>query len=308
MFYNLKDKLRRAIFSRSVHLILSTKPVDINSNNNIALLTQLQHKDVLLALIALKSFTFRIPVGAIYVLNDGSLTTADIETLSYHIPKVEFLKMEDAYSELCPKGGTWERLLTISRLIKDHYVIQLDSDTLTLSDIPEITECVKENKSFVIGTWDEQVCESMSNRQSQAAALVSKSAQNPHIQLAAESNFNKLARFNELRYVRGCSGFSGFAKGSFDRAFVEEISAQMTQALGDRWQEWGSEQVMSNIVVANTPSNRVLPHPKYCDCSKIRGGVTAFIHFIGSCRFIGGTYAKLSRQVINDLPKMTISE
>jgi len=72
--------------------------------------------------------------------------------------------------------------------------------------------------------------------------------------------------------------------------------------LGDRWKEWGSEQVMSNIVVANTPGSRVLPHPKYCDCSKIKNGETAFIHFIGSCRFTGGTYAKLAREAIDKLP------
>jgi hypothetical protein len=141
----------------------------------------------------------------------------------------------------------------------------------------------------------------MASRQSEAAVHLRKSITPPHIQLVAEANFNKLKRFNELRYVRGCAGFSGFAKGSFSRDFVEEISSQMSDALGDRWQEWGSEQVMSNIVVANTPDCRVLPHPKYSDCIKMRLPETVFIHFIGSCRFNNGNYARLGKVLIQEL-------
>lgn len=75
----------------------------------------------------------------------------------------------------------------------------------------------------------------------------------------------------------------------------------MRAAIGEKWAEWGSEQVMSNIVLANIPASVVLPHPKYADCQKMKPGETAFIHFIGSCRFNNGTYAKLGRQVIGRL-------
>jgi hypothetical protein len=302
MFYKQRDQLYRLMFGLACRGILSTAPVKIDPCSPIALMTQLQHKDVLLALIAFKSFVSRVPVGAFFVLNDGSLTNADLDLLNHHLPGVQYLRMEDSHSGSCPSGGCWERLLSISKLVKDHYVIQLDSDTLTLDDIPEIAVCVKENRSFVIGTMDDSEIEAMSYRQGRAAARVAKSNQKPHIQLAAESSFNHLPRFHELKYVRGCAGFSGFAKGSFERAFVEEISAQMYRALGDRWREWGSEQVMSNIVVANTPDSRVLPHPKYCDCTRIMNGETVFIHFIGSCRFKGGIYARLARETFARLP------
>ena len=301
MFYNFKDKFRRLGFHLSVRHVFSTAPLGVDPNSPIALMTQLQHKDVLLAVIAFKSFAARIPVNAFYVLNDGSLTPSDFDLMRHHFPGLKFLRMEDAKSEYCPKGGCWERLLSISSLVRNHYVIQLDSDTLTMGDIPEISECVKANQSFVIGTWDGQDFEPMLSRQATAAGLAAKAEKQPHIQLTAEANFNKLDRFQTLKYVRGCAGFSGFAQGSFDRSFVETISAQMLEALGNRWREWGSEQVMSNIVVANSPSARVLPHPKYCDCTKIRPTETVFIHFIGSCRFKGGTYARLARQAIRRL-------
>ena len=301
MFYNFQDKLRRLRFYLSVRQVFSTAPIGVDQYSPIALMTQLQHKDVLLAIIAFKSFVARIPVNAFYVLNDGSLTPSDFYLLRHHFPGLTFLRMEDAKSEFCPTGGCWERLLSISSLIRNHYVIQLDSDTLTLGDIPEISACVKANQSFVIGTWDGQDFESMLSRQATAAGLATKAEKPPHIQLTSEASFNSLDRFQTLKDVRGCAGFSGFAQGSFDRSFVEAISAQMLKALGNRWREWGSEQVMSNIVVANSPSARVLPHPKYCDCTRINPKETVFIHFIGSCRFMGGTYARMAQQMIHRL-------
>ena len=135
-------------------------------------------------------------------------------------------------------------------------------------------------------------CETASKLASQAAG---------HVQVVAEAHFNRLRDFESLHYVRGCSGFAGFARRSFTREFVEEISAQMRSALGDRWTEWGSEQVMSNIVVANIPGAVVLPHPKYADCHKMKPQLTEFIHFIGSCRFDGENYARLGMQVITTL-------
>jgi hypothetical protein len=35
----------------------------------------------------------------------------------------------------------------------------------------------------------------------------------------------------------------------------------------------------------------------------MRPDVTQFIHFIGSCRFDGGSYARLGAQVIGALPR-----
>lgn len=301
MFYQFKDRLRRLIFEFLCKEIRKSKPAVEAHECGVVLLSQLQHKDVLLALIALKTFSAHVPIGAFHILNDGSLTSEDVTLLREHFHKVIFHSMDAARSSHCPTGGCWERLLTIAALVKEHYVIQLDSDTLTLANLPEVIACINTNKSFVIGTWDNQEFETMAERHWQANKVASTAVGKPHIQITAEANFDKLKRFNELRYVRGCAGFTGFGKQSFSQNFVEEISGQMFDAIGDRWREWGSEQVMSNIVVANTEDGCVLPHPKYCDCTKIIKGETAFIHFIGSCRFYGGIYAKLARKAILEL-------
>jgi hypothetical protein len=246
---------------------------------------------MLMFLLAIKSFARQVAIGRVAVLDDGTLTAEDASVLGEHIPGFRLLKMSDYRSNACPIGGCWERLLAIASSVVDSYVIQLDSDTLTVGAIDEVSDCIRRGSAFVLGTWDRQDFESMRERSDTARRL--NLGQGSHVQVVAEAHFDALSGFASLRYVRGCAGFAGFAPGSFSRDFVEGISTEMRSVIGERWEEWGSEQVMSNIVLANAPSTMVLPHPKFADCEKMKPGETAFIHFIGSCRFRNGTYARL---------------
>ncbi|MEW5943862.1 MAG: hypothetical protein AB1710_08425 [Pseudomonadota bacterium] len=295
----MKDRLRRLHFNTLCAGILKTPPVAVDSGSRLAVLSQLQHKDVMMYLTALKSFALRVPVGEICVLNDGSLTQSDIGLLQEHAAGIRFLQLQDFRSARCPSGGTWERLLAIAELAKTRYVIQLDADTLTIGPASEINEFVHAGRAFTIGTWDKQTIETMQERCATAQALKPDAA--AHVQVVAEANFDRLRGFQALRYVRGCSGFAGFPQDSFSKTFVEDISEQMSAAIGQKWHEWGSEQVMSNIVVANIPGAQVLPHPKYSDCQKMKLPETVFVHFIGSCRFDAGIYAGLAKEVIGAL-------
>jgi len=299
MFHDLKDRIRRTRFALQCGGIRETPPVRLRSDSDLALLSQLQHKDVLMYLLAVKSFTRFVPTGAAFVVDDGSLTATDRELVTEHVPGVKFIALAEHRSPACPRGCCWERLLSIAELVKRHYVIQLDSDTLAVAEIPEVAAHAAANRSFVIGTWDNQGLETMQERV--ATARTRAHGAGAHVQVVAEANFDKLRDYASMKYVRGCAGFSGFAKGAFKREFVDDISRQMFNAIGSRWTEWGSEQVMSNIVVANSPNAAVLPHPKYADCRKMQPHRTAFIHFIGDCRFHGGHYAAHGREVIRTL-------
>lgn len=299
MFYKLKDRIGRSRFTDRCEAVLRTAPVELDASSTLALVSQLQHKDVLMFLLAVKSFARRLRPGKVYVVDDGSLATDDRRVLQSHVPGVVFLELATYRSPACPTGGTWERLLAIAALVSEHYVVQLDSDTLTVNAIEEVAECLEKGRAFALGTWDRQTDEAMAERLRTARGLSPDASS--HVQLVAEANFDALKDFGRLRYVRGCSGFAGFPRRSFTRGFVEAISAEMHSAIGAKWAEWGSEQVMSNIVLANIPGTMVLPHPKYADCVKMKAGETAFIHFIGTCRFSNGTYARLGREVIEAL-------
>lgn len=299
MFYSLKDRFRRLNFDYRVRKILHTPPARIVADSPAVILTQLQHKDVRMFLLACKSFMAQVPIAHVHILSDGTLTSEDMACLAQHIPQVSFLQLADVRSPKCPQGACWERLLSIAQLVQQHYVVQLDGDTLALGDISEVAEHIAAARSFTLGTWDDQQIESMETRCSAAKAALT--AARPHVQLLAEANFDKFSEYATLRYAKGCAGFAGFARGSFTRERVEALSQEMEAAIGQRWHEWGSEQVMSNIIVSNTPGAAVLPHPKYSSCENLDNYQPAFIHFIGYCRFNKGAYARLGQEMIRRL-------
>lgn len=307
MFYGIKDKLKRLKFDFQVRDVLRTPPARISPGSPAVILSQLQHKDLRMFLLASKSFMEQVPVAHVYILDDGSLTADDRAILAEHIPKLDFLVLNDFRSSVCPAGACWERLLSIAEMVKNHYVIQLDGDTLTVGDISEIRANVDNGFAFTLGTWDNQIIQSMRECCEATQAKVVADP-NPHVQYVAETNFDKLKQYDSLQYVKGCAGFTGAPRGAFTREFIEEISSEMEAAIGGKWRQWGSEQVMSNIVIANIPGAVVLPHPKYSSCENLKNGQPAFLHFIGSYRFDNGDYARIGRHIIQRLGAQKIAK
>ena len=74
----------------------------------------------------------------------------------------------------------------------------------------------------------------------------------------------------------------------------------MRRLTGTRWDEWGTEQVASNYLVANLPGTLVLPFPDYGTPDRIASR-PRFLHFIGSQRFTTGCYARTARAVIGEI-------
>ena len=294
MFYKYKNSLQRWRFARRVRGVFDTAPIRLGDASAPSVLSQLQHKDVLMYLAALKSFAAQLAPREVHVVDDGSLTAGDRALIAHHAPGVRFHVLAECRDPKLPKGGTWERLTTIARLSVDRYVIQLDADTLTLGALNDVSAAVASGRSFSIGTWDGQALESVAERSNTARQHLASGK--PHVQLLAEAHFDRFNSAPTLKYVRGCSGFSGFAPGMGKLELMRDLSEQMQAMLGERWLEWGSEQVMSNLLVANQPEAIVLPHPEYADCEKMRPGITRFVHFIGTCRFRRGVYADQVRR------------
>ena len=302
MFHALKDKISRARFAARTDRVFESAPIALEPQSGLIVVSQLQHKDIGLYLLAAKSFCRRIPVRRLQILNDGSLTAGDEALLRRHIPGCEITPIARFSNPHCPKGGTWERLLAITTLVPNGYVIQLDSDTLSIGPMEEVVSCIATGTAFTLGTWRNQRVESMVERYTDALKLNLTS--DAHIQMLAEANLNSIGGFASLSYIRGCSGFAGFPRNGVNVEFIERVSREMASRLGPKWSAWGSEQFMSNIVVANAPRKCVLPFPKYADCSEpYDPQVTSFIHFVGSCRFREGLYARLAGDLAAGLPR-----
>ncbi|MFA6320553.1 MAG: hypothetical protein WCY36_01710 [Candidatus Omnitrophota bacterium] len=297
MLYKTRESLNRKWFDYSCRGILSTPPIQTKKSGAI-ILSMVAHRDVLMYLIAVKSIYKYINAGEIVVLNDGTITDRDIALLKYHFSSLVVHDLADVNTGRCPKGGTWERLFLISEYAKQYYVVQIDSDTITTSDVSEVAECLENNRSFTLGT---EVGQSFQPIRKISERM--KAEDGLHVQVMSEKNFDKLKNNERLMYARGCSGFAGFAKGSFSWNDVESFSQQMDDILGSKWTEWGSEQVTSNYIVANSQHAEVLPYSKYASYYphlNVNYDNSSFLHFIGKNRFKNNLYIKKAQVAIKN--------
>lgn len=294
MLYRFRTNLQRKLHNRAIAGVLDTPPIR-PTEDRLVFMSMVCHADVLMYLVAVKSVFAQIGKGRIVFVNDGSLTDDDLKTLRYHLADPQIIHIDDVPNPRAPAGGTWERLLTCIDLSKDDYVMQVDSDIVANGPIPEVVDAIRANAPFTIGTIDGQRVVSFA----ESAALVAHRSPE-HIQIASELLFTDLPGHETLRYIRGCAAFTGFAKGGIGRDFVEDFSQQMQARLGQRWTEWGTEQVTSNVAVANSPNARVLPIDRYKNYwPPMDVDSAAVMHFLGTNRFSGGHYTRLSRAFID---------
>jgi hypothetical protein len=292
MFYRLSRGAGRLMFNAFARDVLATRPLSMVPAP-LVLLSQVCHRDLLPYLVAVKSLYRRLGEGEVVVVDDGTLDEADKAHILWHLPLSSIVPLAAIDTGRCPRGGTWERLLAIVDRSAEAYVIQVDSDTVTAGAIPEVVAAYRANRSFTLGTDI-----------GQAAVPVAEIKTFPHDSICclAERMLSKLPEAGRLRYVHGSSGFAGFARGAFSRGAVEAFSDAMRGLLGDRWDEWGSEQVASNFLVANAPDAVVLPYRRYaCFEPWLDRNPRAFLHFYGTYRYKGGIYAAAARQAISAL-------
>jgi hypothetical protein len=294
MLFRLKRAYEYKRAHRDFARVLATPPVTPEDKSAI-ILSQVQHRDVLMYLVAAKSFAYHNRVGCFHVIDDGSLTARDYSLLREHLPGITITHLSVHHANSAVKGGTWERLTALVALSRTAYVVQLDSDTVTLGPLPEVRDCIRENRSFAmtVGHGRQQSQILPLNEVSERARLVSSD----HIQITAERRLAELDPSIGTHYAIATSAFAGFAP-SCDRAErLDRFSRAMASLLQERWAEWGSEQISSNFLIACDPQAILLPHNRYqhfhgyspaSDCK--------FLHFFGTHRFEAGVYRLLARE------------
>ena len=296
MLWRLRQNLGRWRHFRSCRQILDLPPLVIREAP-LSIVSMVSHRDLVMYLVAMRSLYPRIGQGSITIVNDGSLTAADADILHRLLGGPQIIRADQIDTGACPRGGTWERLLHVLDLSSSRYVIQVDSDTITLAPLPEVIDAYRSNRSFTLATREGQRALTLDEA---SRAVLRSSSQ--HVQIVAEKSFSALRGFSECRYVRGCSAFAGFGKGAFTRARAERFSLAMIDLIGAKWREWGSEQVTSNFAIASSASPLLLPYPKYATYdTDVDAEECSFIHFIGTYRFRSNTYVRKSRDVVYSL-------
>lgn len=276
--------------------VLETPPI-IPHEGPLVIVSMVCHRDLLMYLLAIKTFYRRLGFGRIVVIDDGTLTIADKEIIRHHVQPAEIVPASSLSSPACPTYISWKKLFCIANFIHDSFVIQLDSDTLSVSeDLSEVRDHVLSDSSFILGTWANQSVVSMLE-----AVEAARESSSTHVQMVAEQNFDRLPGCASMKYFRGCSGFDGFSKGLFTIKDLEEFSQSMFSIIGDKWSEWGSEQTMSNVLVSNAPRMGMLPYPAYYNYWGTEEAEQKFIHFVGTYRYDDGVYLRAVRSALAEL-------
>ncbi|MGJ8694436.1 MAG: hypothetical protein ACSHW0_18355 [Thalassotalea sp.] len=298
VYQKISKQYNKKRFDQVADKVRTSLPVNIQHQDDIVIVSQVYHAAMDMSLLALKSFAKFFTRGRFELIDDGSLTEDDYRLLKHHLPNVNITKNQEIEVGQCPRGGCWERLIHIINLSKNAYVIQVDTDTLTVGPLPEVDAFVRNNQAFTIGNpmWPAPT-------DSSYMSAVAKAWQGTHVQVKTEEQLASLKSIQLERYLRGCAAFTGFPKGVLNFNVLEALSLELESKLGkDKWHEWGSEQVTSNIMVSLCDDAQILPWPKYMNYGFPNtgfnnvadyAGKVSLLHFIGSNRYDHRVYEKL---------------
>ena len=288
------------MFNRTARKVADTAPLQTRPSN-LVFLSQVCHRDVVPYLLAIKSLYRAIGEGDVVALDDGSLTSLDRRMLERHIPGLQIVHIKTVDVGRFPRGGTWERLIKIVELSATHYVIQADADTLVSGPIPEVLNCWKNNVSFLLGTEMGQAIEPAAVFAATARDWISNRFRADELKIStlAEAALADIPTAWNGKYVHASSGFAGFARSSVSVSDLALLSDWMYERFGKQWEDWGSEQISSNYLLANAANAVVLPFQRYaCYEPPMSVGDRPFLHFIGSYRFMHGLYRKRVKQLL----------
>src|SRR5665213_2241682 len=257
MLYRLRKHLKTRRFESITRGIRATRPLRV-IDAPWTIVSMVSNDDAHLYLVAMKSFYRLIKRGKLVAIIDRDMPEASRDLLAEHFEGIRFETLEDIDTGVCQRGGTWERLVYLVDRARDEYAIQVDCDTLTMGpDLKEVAYCVENNLPFTLADGWPLVTMSEAAREAREIA-----GDQPGI--VAERSFDRYPNCERLLYVRGSSGFTGFAKGGFSRARLAEFHEGMAAIVGrDAWRGWATEQCASNFVTANSPSPVILPFPNY---------------------------------------------
>lgn len=287
--------------NRTARDVLETAPIEPREDG-VVLFSMIGTRVLLPYLVAIKSLHQHLGRGRIMLLNDGTLDAADRAVLSAHCGSPAIIEPRDVETAPCPKGNCWERLLSILDLRAQDYVIQLDSDTVTLGPVPEVIEAIDANRSFTLGGGVEDVAYGFMSVPDMIRDIYPDGPVTQHVQSVIEASLGALPDANALRYIRGCAGFAGFSKSTEGRNIAEKFAVDAGQIVGSRFAEWGSEQAASNFVIANDPDPIQLPYDRYANhWEEALPRSPAFIHYIGTYRYARGSYVDSTKRAIRQL-------
>ena len=297
--YSVQARFHEGRHNHVCKPVLASAPI-VPADDGLILFSMIGTRVVLPYLVAVKSLWHQLRQGRVVILDDGTLSDADRRLLDHHLGHPQMLTMAEAARPAFPRGGCWERFAGLLSLRRDAFVVQLDSDTVTVGPVPEIAEAIVAGRSFTLAGDPRGAAAGCMPARDYARAYYANGRGNDHVQSVMEEALGDVPGGEALRYIRGCAGFSGFAAAADGPARADSLVERYRARIGDaKIAEWGSEQFLSNLIVANEADPLVLPYDRYFNYwGEPWGADMRFIHFVGTHRYANGAYARATRAAL----------
>ena len=295
--YRVRRTVNYFRFHRQIGRLLDTPPLTRRSAP-LTIVSLVAGYDVRLYILAMKALYRRLPGGDIVAIIASDVPPSSQTLIRRHLGDVEFVPITSIETGRCQRGGTWERLLYCVDRSARRYVIQMDCDVLCAGPIPEVLDAVHDNRAFALA-------DGIPKKPLRQWVQDGIARNSDNVVTAFEKQALEFPDVDRWLYLRGSSGFAGFAHGAIDREFIQNFHDSGLKVMGSRWREWGTEQVASNFAVANSPGSIGLPKPKYLSYENHENHAIpeeiSLLHFLGYCRFNHGVYARFANREIDAL-------
>jgi hypothetical protein len=280
--------------------------------------TMLSARDVPMYLVAIKSFLRFYRSVAVVVHSDGSLEQHHEDRILRHVPGVEIIRF-DAADELARQSVgkdspiwrirsidvSYRRLIDSALWSRTSKRIIIDADTLVLHPPVEVIEWIERSYvPFLMGQPPRP----------RAGGEGPGSRGPKNVQTVFKENLEAIAAAmgQAPRFLDGSTGgFYGCAAEDLRIDRVESLIRTCTD-LGVPMHQWGGEQCVVIYLLSAAGAVRLDPERYvnfYVDCVE-KADRAAFLHFLGTYRFLGRLYPRLSARVVHDLarPRMAVSQ
>lgn len=307
MFYRLRKRLNTVRFWVAARGVYDTPSTPCDPAADCTIHTMLGQADLLMYLVAIKSFLRFRPVARVAAHSDGSLRPEHEALLRKHVPGIRVISTteanERAKKELNPflaewraRDASWRRLIDTELWCETHRRMIIDSDILTIRRPDAVLEWIADKdgtRPLMFGATDSLP----------AGPIPEGTGRRPIQNVFRErlAQFAKEANGPAEFYQGGTSGYYG-CRREISLAEIERL-IRAGLAAGVPMAEWGGEQclVVYRLSTSDPIRLNVRKYFNFAPEAMDRLNEVAVAHFYGTFRFCRGVYSRLAAEVVHDL-------
>jgi hypothetical protein len=307
MLYRVRKRLHTTRFWLAARGIYRTPPLPCDPTADCSIHTMLSHSDLLMYLLAIKSFLRFRPLARVVVHSDGSLTRGDEAVLHAHVPNIRIVSSPEAdtraQQELNPflldwrrRDASWRRVIDTELWCETPRRMIIDADILTIRQPSAVLEWMAGaggGRPLLFGA-----------PAGPPSGPIAAGVGRRHMQTIFREQLATVAALanRPAEFFQGAtSGYYGCER-ELSLSAIETVLRAGLEA-GVPMHEWGGEQCLVVYLLSTAQPIRLDPrqYVNFAPEVKERLPEVAVAHFFGTFRYHGGIYPRLAAAVVRDL-------